>query len=90
MPFFRSSALPRFRTFLSFHILKEMGLIGKSQLKNGDQSPDTTHKKTYLIFVFSVKIETGLKAISTIIYLKLSYGEIAKRIHNFTTGGIAG
>jgi hypothetical protein len=52
--------------------------------------PDTTLKKTYPIFVFSVKIETALKAISTIIYLKPGYGEITKRIHNFRTGGIAG
>ncbi len=39
--------------------------------------------------VYSDKAMNYLKAISTIIFLKVGYGEITKRIHNFNTRGIA-
>ena len=39
--------------------------------------------------VYSEKAMTHLKAISKIVFLKVGYREITKRIHNFNTRGIA-
>ncbi len=39
--------------------------------------------------VYSEKAMTHLKAISKIVFLKVGYGEITRRIHNFNTRGIA-
>ena len=39
--------------------------------------------------VYSEKAMNHLRVISTIIFLKVAYGELTKRIHNFSTRGIA-